>query len=157
MPLQPNGLGSGEQAYTPILTATTTDPDLGSGGIARGGWQYVSGSLVWFWALIMFGEDPDPGEGIYQISLPHFPVENPGRAAGDGVILDSSASNEGRPVRAACSEELVSGLGGIAGRPFLVDVSDPAPFFTALVGAEAPFTFAELDQINISGIYQMLG
>lgn len=38
MPRQPNGAGPGEFLYTPELTATTTDPDLGTGGSATGGW-----------------------------------------------------------------------------------------------------------------------
>ncbi len=91
MPLQPNGLGPGEQVYTPVLTATTTSPTLGTGGTAVGGWQSITGSLIWWWAAFTLGESPDPGEGYYQVSLPRDPVSDPGRGVGDGVIQDISA------------------------------------------------------------------
>lgn len=35
MPLQPNGLGPGEEPYTPVLTASTTNPSLGTRGTHR--------------------------------------------------------------------------------------------------------------------------
>lgn len=92
MPLQPNGLGPGEEPYTPVLTASTTNPSLGTGGSAVGGWQRVSGSLIWWWL-----------------------------------------------------------------KPFIFDVSDAAGVMSLLVSHEAPFTWAEGDNINVSGIYQMLG
>lgn len=157
MPLQPNGLGSGEQAYTPVLTATTTDPDLGSGAQAVGGWQALGGGSLVFWALIVLGESPDPGEGYYQISLPFSPVSEPGRGVGDGIVQDISASGELRPVRAACSSQLAAAVEGIATRPFLLDISAPAAFMAALVSHEAPFTWDEGDVINVSGTYQTLG
>lgn len=157
MPLQPNGLGPGEQLYTPVLTATTTNPDLGTGGSTAGGWQFVTGSLVWWWAVITFGSTPDPGEGYYQVSVPKDPVREPGRAAGDGTILDISNSLQIRPVRAGCAADLATAFGGDPSKPFLFDMSDPGGLMSSLVTHEAPFVWAVGDTINVSGIYQMLG
>lgn len=42
-------------------------------------------------------------------------------------------------------------------KPFIFDVSDAAGVMSLLVSHEAPFTWAEGDNINVSGIYQMLG
>lgn len=157
MPLQPNGLGPGEQVYTPVLTATTTSPTLGTGGTAVGGWQSITGSLIWWWAAFTLGESPDPGEGYYQVSLPRDPVSDPGRGVGDGVIQDISASAELRPVRAVCSTQLAVAMGGYSTRPFIMDISAPAAFMAALVSHEAPFTWAEGDVVNLTGTYQALG
>lgn len=157
MPLQSNGLGPGEEAYTPVLTATTTSPTLGTGGTAAGGWQRLGGSVIWWWAQIVFGESPDAGEGYYQVSLPRDPVSDPGRGVGDGVVQDISESAELRPARAVCSSTLAAAVGGYSTRPFIMDISAPAGFMAALVSHEAPFAWAEGDVINLTGTYQMLG
>jgi len=157
MPLQPNGLGPGEEPYTPVLTASTTNPSLGTGGSAVGGWQRVTGSLIWWWAVITFGTSPDPGEGYYQVSVPQDPVREPGRVVGDGTILDVSNTLELRPVVAGCAADLAVAFGGAPSRPFLFDTSDPGGLMSALVSHEAPFTWAAGDTINVSGTYQMLG
>lgn len=154
MPRQPNGAGPGEFLYTPELTATTTNPDLGTGGSATGGWRYVSDHLVFWWALIVFGTSPDPGEGYYQISLPVDPVTD-NRRMGDGAIIDASASSEIRPVAVICGSALATALSA-PDMPFIADMSAPAAITSALVGAAAPFTWASGDQINVTGLYQVL-
>lgn len=153
MPRQPNGAGPGEFLYTPQLTATTTDPDLGTGGSATGGWRYVSEHLVFWWALILFGTSPDPGAGYYQISLPVDPITD-NRGVGEGMIIDTSASSEVRPVRVCCASALATALSA-PDLPFIFDTSAPAAITSALVGAESPFTWAAVDQINVSGLYQV--
>lgn len=154
MPRQPNGAGPGEFLYTPELTATTTDPDLGTGGSATGGWRYVSDHLVFWWALIVFGTSPSAGEGYYQISLPVDPVTD-NRRLGDGAIIDASASSEIRPVAVICASALATALSA-PDMPFITDMSAPAAITSALVGAAAPFTWAAGDQINVTGLYQVL-
>lgn len=154
MPRQPSGAGPGETLYTPSLTATTTSPTLGTGGSATGGWRYVEGHLVFWWALIVFGTSPSAGEGYYQITLPVTPVTD-NRGVGDGMIVDSSASNEVRPVRVACASTLAAAL-SVPDLPFIFDMSAPAGITSALIGAAAPFTWAAGDQINVTGLYQVV-
>jgi hypothetical protein len=55
-------------AYTPQLTATTTNPSLGN-GTATGRYAQI-GKLVYFWAQITFGSTTTRGSGSYQVSLP---------------------------------------------------------------------------------------
>lgn len=155
MPPQPNNLGPGETPYTPVLTATTTNPDLGTGGSATGGWHFVDSQLVWFWALFVFGSSPDPGSGYYQVSVPVPPVTD-NRRLGDGAVIDASASSEIRPVAVICASALAQALSVSAERAFLTDMSAPAGITAALVSDAAPFVWAEGDQINISGLYQIV-
>lgn len=56
-------------SYTPLLTATTTDPDIGVLGSAVGDF-YVTGSLVTVAFGIVFASGADAGSGQYRISLP---------------------------------------------------------------------------------------
>lgn len=56
--------------YTPALTALTTNPTLGSGSSASGGY-FQFGSLIAFWAMINFGTSgTNAGSGQYRVSLP---------------------------------------------------------------------------------------
>jgi hypothetical protein len=65
-------LEEGVQTWTPTLTATVTNPDLRTGvdGVASG--HYIrQGRMVTVWARLRFGTvAPDPGEGVYIVSLP---------------------------------------------------------------------------------------
>ncbi|MDP8961497.1 MAG: hypothetical protein M3N32_07790 [Actinomycetota bacterium] len=67
--LVPDGVESG-LAYTPQLTATTTNPTLGTGAIAQGRY-YRMGKLVWAAARIEFGTSgTGAGSGVYRVSVP---------------------------------------------------------------------------------------
>lgn len=155
MALQPNGRGPGEELYVPTITATTTDPDLGAGATIEGGWQPV-GSLVWWWAHVILGTDPDPGSGYWIISLPKAPVSDPNRIVGDGSIVDASAEATGqfRPVRVACAAALATALSVDEASAFLFDASGPSAVLTALIADDAPFVWAAGDSITVSGLYQ---
>lgn len=56
--------------YTPALTASTTDPTLGSGSTATGRWiQY--GKIVFAAFYIKFGSSgANAGNGLYRVSMP---------------------------------------------------------------------------------------
>lgn len=55
--------------YTPTLTATVTNPTLGSGATSSGRYAQ-SGKLVFVTVLILFGSGMTAGSGTYQIALP---------------------------------------------------------------------------------------
>lgn len=65
----------GIQPFVPVLTASTTDPTLGTGGEAHG--EYIiTGPICYYWGMILFGSAGfTAGSGTYRISLPV-----PGRA-----------------------------------------------------------------------------
>lgn len=54
--------------YTPILTATTTNPVLGAGEIK--GFYYNIWDMVYSWGYFKFGTGFSVGSGAYTISLP---------------------------------------------------------------------------------------
>ena len=56
-------------AYTPILTAVTTDPTLGTGSSSIGYYSLV-GTTVTAWATIEFGTSSAAGSGELRFSLP---------------------------------------------------------------------------------------
>lgn len=154
MPAQPNGAGPGEYAWTPTLTATTTAPTLGTGGSATGGWRYVDGALVFWWALFVFGSAADAGVGKYQLALPVAPITS-NRPVAHGAVIDGSASSEIRGVTALVAPALAAALSGVAASAFIVDTSTPAGIVDACIGDDKPFVWAEGDQINLCGIYQV--
>lgn len=55
--------------YTPALTASTTNPTLGSGSTATGRYLQI-GSKVHYHGAIIFGTGSASGSGTYQVSLP---------------------------------------------------------------------------------------
>lgn len=56
-------------AYTPVLTASTTNPTLGSGGTLTGAYHQLGKSIFWTVDLL-FGTAPSAGSGNYWITLP---------------------------------------------------------------------------------------
>jgi hypothetical protein len=58
------------RAYTPVLTASTTDPTLGSGATRKGRWIRL-GNLIIYTFYIQFGTSgTNAGSGTYRVSLP---------------------------------------------------------------------------------------
>jgi hypothetical protein len=89
--------------YVPALTAQTTNPTLGTGGVATGVWQR-NGHLITGWAFIRFGTSgTNAGSGAYFVSLP-FPADTStmltstgtlSTAMGTGYLRDNSAETTG--------------------------------------------------------------
>lgn len=81
-------------AYTPALTATTTNPTLGTGSTAAGRYQRV-GRSIWGQLNVKFGTSGTAaGSGTYRLSLPVTARSNTfAEVCGSGYILDASASD----------------------------------------------------------------
>ena len=63
-------VASGRSTYTPVLTATTTNPTLGTGAVQNGYYFYQSESIVAVF-YIRFGTSGNTfGAGNYQVSIP---------------------------------------------------------------------------------------
>jgi hypothetical protein len=63
-------VASSRQSFTPTLTASTTNPTMGSGTVRNGWYAYASGPSVIYSFHIAFGTSPAAGSGNYSISLP---------------------------------------------------------------------------------------
>lgn len=90
-----NGIQSIWATYTPALTATTTNPTLGTGSTIAGTYQQM-GKWIVGTAEIVFGTSGvAAGSGNYNISLPVAQVAGAataGRLVGSGAYFDSSAA-----------------------------------------------------------------
>lgn len=83
--------------YTPTLTASSSNPTLGSGSSVEGGWTRI-GRTIFGRAQIVFGTSGTAaGSGTYQISIPVAPEPSTslalGRMVGHGYVFDSSTGN----------------------------------------------------------------
>lgn len=79
-------------AHTPVLTAATTNPTLGSGSIAAARYVLNNGDLCTYFGHISFGTSgANAGSGQYFLSLPATSATGVGITAGSAMIRDASA------------------------------------------------------------------
>lgn len=126
---------SARTSYTPVLTATTTNPTLGTGSTANGWYTYGS-EMVTYTFFLKFGTSPSAGSGNYLVSLPVTSATPFGStlhpAVGTIQIADFSANNY---AAGSCFVDASTGanVGLISG---------------AIVGAAVPWTWAASDYIS---------
>lgn len=143
------------ETWTPTLTASTTNPTLGSGAVQAGRYQRIGNGMVAFSATIIFGTSGvAAGSGLYTISLPVAPV-GAGTFAGiqqvTGTIEDTSAGT-----RLSCSGWIQDGTTGIVrliyggGTGAVTDSST-----NCSVGSGTPWTWAASDRLDFSGTYMI--
>ena len=63
--------------YTPVVTASTTNPNIGTTGTAIGSWTEANGMVFWRVRIVAAGTGITAGSGTYFLSLPPK-VPNPG-------------------------------------------------------------------------------
>jgi len=86
-----NTIGAAWETYTPTLTASTTNPTLGTGSSAAGKYGRVN-KLVYGQGQINFGSaGVSAGSGFYFVSLPITALTS-GQVIGQFQIYDSSAA-----------------------------------------------------------------
>lgn len=84
--------------YTPALTASTSNPALGTTGTIQSGRYTRTGRTIVGRAQLKFGTvGPTAGSGTYRVSLPVAPfvsgVVSPNVVAGSGYMFDNSAAS----------------------------------------------------------------
>lgn len=84
------------QSHTPTLTASTTNPTLGTGNKAVGFYSFLPGSSIFFSFFIRFGSSgANAGSGQYLVSLPVAAANShtgDQPAMGSGMVRDDSGS-----------------------------------------------------------------
>jgi hypothetical protein len=139
--------------YTPTLTGSTTDPTLGSGSSVSGFYKRL-GRWVRGKAVITFGSSgTNAGSGDYGLLLPVEPVNRP-HAIGIGYLVDYSdnvrflvaSAAVSPPLWAANTSKAVIVVSNAAGAGFSTGANP--------VGAAAPWTWAENDQIILKFDYE---
>jgi hypothetical protein len=128
-------------SYTPTLTASTTNPNLGSTGSTTGAYCRI-GKLVVFRVRISFGgTGVNAGSGYYRVALPVTGASvtgNPGN--GSAWMYDASAGARHIGVPAIETSVLEIIINGASGFP--------------AVQHNSPWTWAADDTITICGIYE---
>jgi len=77
--------------WTPVLTASVSNPDLGAGSVVSGRYCQM-GKVVTGYGKIKFGTSPNAGSGYYKISIPVTAYEANAQQIGSGLEYDSSAA-----------------------------------------------------------------
>jgi hypothetical protein len=137
--------------YVPVLTATTTNPTLGSGSAQSGWWQRCN-NLIIGGAFIRFGTSGVAiGSGNYQISLP-FPADTAFMIAagglgtssviGDGLVRDNSSVTANSRQFSTYLDTTTTMLLALANGTNLV------------ITESVPFTFAASDALTVNFTYQ---
>ena len=122
-------------SYTPVLTASTTNPTLGTGSTQEGAYAEF-GKLIVFRVYIQFGTaSVNAGSGFYSVSLPVTAAAN--RLSAHALLIDNSTGNRRNYGCVISATNVVSMQGG--------DI---------VVQATSPWTFAASDQIYITGSYE---
>lgn len=139
--------------YTPVLTAVTTNPNLGSTGTALGFWQR-NGHLITGWARFTFGGTGiSAGSGIYRVSLPFtadlaIVEDGSGAAAGFGSPVGYASSRDDSAVgNSRAGIPMISGSGTAV---YIQQTDTVARFSDA-----APFVWATGDRLSVTFHYPM--
>jgi hypothetical protein len=84
-----NTIGAVWETYTPTLTASTTNPNLGTTGTATGRYARVNKIVVGQASFVFNGAGIAAGLGFYFCSIP-LTAQNSGQAAGVANAIDVS-------------------------------------------------------------------
>ena len=139
-----NQIGAPWESYTPVLTATTTNPTLGTGSTTNG-WYTRIQNFVMGIAYFAFGSSgAAAGSGDYFISLPVTANTTNGGGIISGFlwIYDSSAATGYSAIAQTSSGGAVAQFYKSTGAA------------TIAIGAANPMTFAASDQLRFEFIYQ---
>lgn len=129
-------------SHTPVLTASTTNPTLGSGSLQQGRYLEVGNTVLYRFQVRFGSSGTNAGDGQYRVSLPvNAAVVNPDdvyTTMGAGVLLDWSVAGH---------KELCTWQWGAAA--YLTGVVDNASIFS-----NAPFDWTVLDRMSGTVTYQ---
>lgn len=133
-------------AYTPTLTASTTNPTMGTGSVVSGYYMQI-GKIVFYRFYLSFGTGMTAGTGSYEISLPVTAAATGGagpNTVGSLFIYDSSAN--------IAYTGLVGNVGTNTAK--LTDIYYAQGTTLTAMGAAAPWTWAVSDQIRGAIVYE---
>jgi hypothetical protein len=135
--------------YVPTLTASTTNPTLGTGGnLTQAGWWKRVDDLIIGGALIRFGTTaPAAGSGTYYISLP-FAANTAFHAASDSTGLGSALGIGGLRDNSVPTADLCQVQLAAAGNTVMMRST------TGTVTAGGPWAWAASDALSVNFVYQ---
>ena len=127
--------------YTPTLTASTTNPTLGTGSSTVGRYSQVGKTVTGYGAILFGSSGAAAGNGEYLVSLPVARINGGEQPLGSIVLRDASAGY-------IASIGTLQGRAGDASKAILVINS------VAMAGATSPWTWAASDQIWFQFTYE---
>lgn len=129
-------------SFTPALTAVTTDPTLGTGGLIVGRYIEIGGTVIAKYSVVFGTASTNAGSGEYRLSLP-VPANTDtltftSLTTGGGRMVDNSTGFSGvvfPEIQDANTLQLVyyTGIGGTAG--------------ATAIGSAAPWAWTVSDQV----------
>lgn len=145
-----------ELSYTPALTATTTDPTLGTGSTVLGRYSVDYTGWVRGQINIAFGSSgTSAGSGTYLLSLPtaiDTLASSTSFAGADvigwGAVRDNSSVTTGSRMVIACRNSASGGTGGVG----LVTLA-ALDGTNGAVSSAAPFAWGASDSITLQFAY----
>ena len=126
--------------WTPTLTATTTNPTLGSGSVQEGYYTVVN-KLVVAHGYVAFGTSASAGSGDYRMSLPVTAARTAAANAGSVWLYDASTAS-GWSATAQIQTTTTAGF------------NKSTSGATIVISNSNPFTWADNDQIRAMFIYE---
>lgn len=131
-------------SYTPVLTADTTSPTLGTGGTAVGAYTQIGKTVFYNFRFTFGSSGVAAGSGLYRVSVPVVPAYTVGGSVAGSTLymFDNSAAtmwNAGFMQLSAGSIAYISYGAGTANQG---------------VGAALPWTWAASDRLWGSMIYE---
>lgn len=129
-----------KQLYTPELTASTTNPDLGTGATTSGMYTIIGDQVVYRF-FIQFGTGSSAGDGQYRISAPTSITSqiSSHMAIGQAILFDWSVA--GHKELAACYRATTTTIGMV--------VKDATVFHNN------PFNWDDDDRFGATVVYDM--
>lgn len=132
--------------YTPVLTASTTNPTLGLTPVVLG-YYYLVFDMVFVYTEIRFGTSSSRGSGLYSITLP-FKVKSLIYRTGFSIIGNGQVYSN---ATAASRQPVVTVLASTNTVRFNLKMGGTG---SRVVSEGIPFVFADLDGIMFCARYQ---
>ena len=141
-----NTIGAVAEAYTPALTAVTTNPTLGTGSYQDGRYQLLQKRAFVEGAIYFGSSGAAAGTGAYRISVPSaVSIKSNNAPIGYGLFYDSSAGFVFYPMQAFY----------ISATTFSLVVASPAYTAASVLGSTIPVVPANADQIRFTLCYEV--
>ena len=141
-----NTIGAVAEAYTPALTAFTTNPTLGTGSFQEGRYQLLQKRAFVEGAIYFGSSGAAAGTGAYRISVPTaVSIKNNNAQIGYGLFYDASASFTFYPLQAFY----------VSATTFQLIVASPAYAAFSVLGSTIPVVPANSDQIRFTLCYEV--
>lgn len=86
-----NTIGAAWETWTPALTASTTNPTLGTGSTAAGRYGRIQKTVFGQFTIAFGSSGTNAGSGFYFVSLP-VSAQSGSTVVGQGYAFDNSAS-----------------------------------------------------------------